>query len=258
MGIFKAEDLVPVPRAMVKSHVEQQKYLGDEKFPAPNERWTDDDWKAHYGRLGVPEAPDGYEIERPTDLPENIQIDDDAEKELIGLMHKHHLDPRQAKGLYNDYLSLIAEQSQAQLAATREDLETRNKAFETSLGGPKGLEQVQTRAGEAVLRHGGPETAQAIADLVLPDGSFVKDHPAFVSLMANVHKNTGEHVSAAAPGRAGDFGMAPQEAAAESSKILDRMAAMAIAGENHTQEYLDLQARLDQVGRVAGEALRRE
>lgn len=48
--------------SLVKSYISQQPLIGSDKIPAPKDTWTDEDWSAHYNRLGRPETPDKYTV----------------------------------------------------------------------------------------------------------------------------------------------------------------------------------------------------
>lgn len=67
------------------------------------EKATDEERKAYYKSLGIPENPDGYEIKRPEKLPEGMHYSESLEAGFKETAHKLGLTPSQVKGLFEFY-----------------------------------------------------------------------------------------------------------------------------------------------------------
>lgn len=68
------------------------------------------DWLRENGELfGVPEAADGYKIERPDSWPEDAAWDDKAEAAFRGKAHELGLSDSQAQGMVELYAQTVAE-----------------------------------------------------------------------------------------------------------------------------------------------------
>lgn len=95
-------DVKDIP-SLAKNYVEAQKYIGG-SIRIPTDTSKPQEWDAVYSKLGRPEKPEGYKIERPkTDL----QWDEGAEKEARALFHKIGLNSNQAQALINHHSEMI-------------------------------------------------------------------------------------------------------------------------------------------------------
>ena len=95
------------PQDMVKSYLELQSLLGHDKVPLPKDE-NDKVAIAHLNKaLGVPEAPEGYELQAPAPMKgfEQVQFGMD---EFKAMAHKRNLTPQQAAGVLEDYTSILA------------------------------------------------------------------------------------------------------------------------------------------------------
>ncbi len=73
------------------------------RVKVPGENATPEDHVAFRKALGIPEAPDGYKIERPKDMPKDMVYDEMLEKAFRETSHKLGLSPAQVAGLYEMY-----------------------------------------------------------------------------------------------------------------------------------------------------------
>lgn len=69
----------------------------------PGEDASDDEWATFYQKLGRPESPDGYEFQRPDDLPEDMPYDEEREKDFRKLLYEIGATKSQADRLYKAY-----------------------------------------------------------------------------------------------------------------------------------------------------------
>lgn len=85
----------------VKSHLELQKMMGNEKVPIP--KGKDDPARAIFNKaMGIPEKPEGYALPEIT-VPDNLKglVFDKAK--FAEAVHKFDLTPAAAKGLWEAY-----------------------------------------------------------------------------------------------------------------------------------------------------------
>lgn len=89
----------------VRSHLELQKLLGNEKIPVPkgpDDKIAMDLFKKAFR---VPEKPEGYGL--PDVEMENVKFDKNG---FANGVHKHNLTPEQAKGMWQDYTDMVKKQ----------------------------------------------------------------------------------------------------------------------------------------------------
>ena len=82
--------------SLVKGYVSAQKLIGS-KISIPEEK-DENGWNELYGKLGRPEAPEKYQVERPK-LAQGMQYDEVLEKEFVKAAHKIGLSNKQANAL---------------------------------------------------------------------------------------------------------------------------------------------------------------
>lgn len=85
---------------VLKSYVNQQKLIGGEKLPKPNEKWGQEDWTNLMNQLGRPTEATGYNLNKPENAPETY--DYDANKKWYGdIFHKANLTDGQSQVVWN-------------------------------------------------------------------------------------------------------------------------------------------------------------
>jgi hypothetical protein len=87
--------------------------LSSKAVTVPGEEATEEDWAAYHAKMGVPESPDGYQLEPTETVPEQYV------KDFAARAQKANLTPQQARDLY-----------QANIEAHRAVLEEQNQAVE--------------------------------------------------------------------------------------------------------------------------------
>lgn len=137
------------PSELAERYIEQQK----NGITVPGEDATDEDRAAYYQKMGVPESPEGYQLE-PNDIVPEKYVNDFAQR-----AHEAHLTPEQAKTLYEQNVE-----------AHRSALEEHNKAADAA---EKGLREEWSddyeanaeAAVEAARKLGGDKLAKTLAEL---------------------------------------------------------------------------------------------
>lgn len=92
----KSLETIKDQTSLVKGYVSAQKLIGS-KISIPGEK-DEAGWNELYGKLGRPEAPEKYQVERPK-LAEGMQYDEALEKEFVKAAHKIGLSNKQANAL---------------------------------------------------------------------------------------------------------------------------------------------------------------
>lgn len=130
---IKAEGCLETVRdfeGLVKSFVHAQKAVGRDKIPLPGPHATEDDWKAVYNKLGLPESVEEYEL----NTPEGVEIDDDFIKGFKEQAHKNGVLPKQAEGLMNWYLEHTKGLMEGQQQETAQQKADNLKKLQTEWG----------------------------------------------------------------------------------------------------------------------------
>ena len=97
------EELVPMPAAIAKSYVALEGKIGADPLVMPEEGAPQDQWDTFYNKIGRPDAPTGYELPLPEEIPPEA-IDPAIETSFRETAHTLGLTAAQAKGL-NDWVN---------------------------------------------------------------------------------------------------------------------------------------------------------
>lgn len=97
-----------------KNYVEAQKFISSaDKVPAPKADWTHKqwaDWNKEYGsKFGYPDDPNGYDISKPEDFPEDLRYNADAEEFFKKQAHTNGLTKAQANKLWGALIKNTAD-----------------------------------------------------------------------------------------------------------------------------------------------------
>ena len=84
---------------LAKSYVETERYF-EGAVRIPDEKASTEEWERYYTKLGRPEQPDGYELEK-AELPEGMSYDDNFEKAFLNKAHNAGLNNKQVSELYD-------------------------------------------------------------------------------------------------------------------------------------------------------------
>ena len=107
---------------LAKNYIHAQKLVGSDKIPLPGKHATEDDWKAVYKKLGMPDNVDGYTM----DMPKDIQFKDEFVKGLKETALKNGILPKQMAPLLDWFAKTttadVAKQNEATKAARTQAL----------------------------------------------------------------------------------------------------------------------------------------
>ncbi len=145
---------------LAKSFVNVQGMLGRDNIPIPQ---TEADWDNAYSKLGRPEAADQYE------LPPVNEDFDTSVKEVAtsksdwwkGVAHKHGLNPKQAAGIYSDFIADQNTDVQNINAANQTNLQAAEQAMKDKYG--SAYNQVYSMTDRFIQERGGDKLFDALS-----------------------------------------------------------------------------------------------
>jgi hypothetical protein len=140
--------------------------------------------KAFWARLGVPDAPDKYELPRLEGDYAELHSDE-REAWFRGLAHQHNIPAETAKALLQGHNELVVKEFQAVREAEAAAIKESESKLQTDWG--KDYESNLTMAQTAmkVLSEGNEEITAAL-NVITPSGARLGDHPALIKLFYNV------------------------------------------------------------------------
>jgi len=170
------------PNEFAKSHIHAQRFIGADKVPLPGPNATDDEWRLVYQRLGAPEDPTNYEIDK-TELFDDASFDTFRNKAY-------------EMGLTNKQAQAVASLYEEQVNTGLQALEQRSE--EARFQGEQELRQEFGQHFDARLKmaRSAAETVmpnpQVFNEVRLEDGRLMGDHPEIVKAFAKVAEMLGE------------------------------------------------------------------
>lgn len=168
--------------AFVDGFRNAQKLIGAEKIPLPKADAPPEVWGQVWSKLGRPETPDGYQLQRPEGV--TVPTAEPLEKGYKEMAHQLGLNARQAQELYGWYLQ-TAQQSTSQF---EESLQAERGEAEGKLRQEWGraYDQNLAQAQGAMRRLFDP------ADIESLEARGLGNDPAFIRMLAKVGKAMGE------------------------------------------------------------------
>jgi len=165
-----------------KTHLNAQKLIGADKIAIPGKAATDEEWQSVYQRLGAPEDPQQYSLERADVFDENTFETFRNTAYEIGLSNK------QAEKISN-YFETQVREGQEVLA---------QRAEEARFNGEQELRQEFGQNFEKKLAQAQSAARTVIGDtevfdeIQLADGRKLGDHPAIIRTFSRMAEMLGE------------------------------------------------------------------
>ena len=207
LQVFKGKGATDI----LKSYVNSQRMVGGDKLVIPTgKNDTPEAWAAFNSKLGVPNDPDGYTLQRP-DLPEGMTFDESWDKSIKAWLHGAGVPPKQAQQLYSTMLTGMATDWKAKVdAAVAENtaaeeklradwgpkydanLDLAKKVLNTYGGKAEEVQEFITKFGSS------PVVARVLANIgnLIGEGNFIKgEAPAFLSTPAEAQKKANDILS---------------------------------------------------------------
>lgn len=173
-----------------KGHLELASKVGMQSLPVPQDGWTDAQWGDFFNKLGRPEKPDDYKLERPQ-LPEGQKWDDDLEKWFKEKAHSAGLSQKMADKLFREYTQFSTERLSKLESAEKQQKETEESRIQ------QGISALQKEWGDqwtakvdganlAVKHLGGDELAKFLNE------SGVGNEPVMIKFFAKLGETLSE------------------------------------------------------------------
>ena len=128
----------------------------------PREGASDQEQAEFFSKLGRPESPDKYQLERPK-LPEGMQYNEDKEKKYRSAAHGAGITDKQLKTLYGLFINDQISDYQAMMKQRDDDVKSAETALKTEWGDKYG-ENVEL-AFRAVIALGGQKLNDELSRL---------------------------------------------------------------------------------------------
>ncbi len=192
---------------LAKSYTHAQRMVGADKIPIPGKLATEEDWKAVYKKLGVPDSADKYDIK----VPEKTPVDENFIKSFKEQALKTGMLPHQAQ----KFVEWIAEGASARSAemnaARKTQTESGIAALKTEWG--QGYDKKVQAAQVAVSEFGGDELTAYL------EKTGLGNDPMMIKLLAKVGESLKED-KIAGNGSTRLMGKTPDEIQGEINTIM--------------------------------------
>ena len=204
-------DFADVP-ALAESYVATKEMVGKKGIILPKEGDAADQARFR-SEIGVPETAAEYSAFTP---PEGLPWSAEGQTAMLGRMHKLGIPDGQAQDILTEYAEMQAEQIQQMQATAGTGHEQGVAALKEEWGAD--YDSKTALAGRAFKAAAG-ERFDELSHIVLPDGTHLGDHPAFVSTFAAVGAQYQEHGLAGEKVGGGGFMKTPEQAKAEINEL---------------------------------------
>jgi hypothetical protein len=160
----------------------------------PGKDATKEQWSAYRKSMGIPDAPEGYTLTRPQDLPNGLPYSEPLEKWFRQQLHKAGVSNEAAQSMFNEWNQLqsrtfVANQAAWQKADEESRTAAAKAAIETLTAEYKdALPQMMQLRDAAIARFGGQELVDAFRQARLPSGLTLDNDPRVSKMLIEVGK----------------------------------------------------------------------
>lgn len=198
---------VPDAATLAKNYVNAQRLIGADKVPVPGKSATDDEWREVWRKLGAPEDPQQYELER------NELFDDTSFDAFRNKAYEVGLNNRQAQAIADLYKEQISNAQAVADQRTEEIRFTGEQELRQEFG--QYFEERMTMAQDAARTiFGDPALFDEIR---LADGRFLGDDPRIIRGLVKMREMLGED---AIVGESSELVMSASDARHEYDKVV--------------------------------------
>jgi hypothetical protein len=166
-----------------KSYRELEGKIG-KSVTVPDDKATPEEVAAFRKRIGVPEKPDDYKVEK-VELPKGIGYDDARIKEIVSVAHAEGVTPKQFNAVFKAYMSGYAKdmaEATKLVKITQADAERMLK--DELKGDYQKTIELKDRAFKEI---GGPKLAALMV------GTGLGNHPEIIKMFAKIGEKFAEH-----------------------------------------------------------------
>lgn len=165
-----------------KTHLNAQKLIGADKIAIPGKAATDEEWQSVYQRLGAPEDPQQYSLERADVFDENTFETFRNTAYEIGLSNK------QAEKISNYFENQVREGQEVLAQRAEEARFSGEQELRQEFG--QNFEKKLTQAQSAARTVIGD--TEVFDEIQLADGRKLGDHPAIIRTFSRMAEMLGE------------------------------------------------------------------
>jgi len=169
-------------RGLMEDFIGAQSLVGMEKITRPNEKFTEKDWDKFYSELGRPETPDGYDLGDFEPRPES-NWDPNLQKAMMQRLHSAGLTNAQMNKTMRDFEEVQYENNERARAYVQSMHDAAERSLRESWGAGY---DAMVNGGIRAFKEAFGEDAEAVSQIVLPDGHTIADHPLFVKAFAEL------------------------------------------------------------------------
>lgn len=156
------------------------KLLGAEKVPIPKDENDTEAWDRYYKAGGRPDDADAYQFERPTEMPEGMEWDADAETHFRSLALANGLNQKQFEAIAKVEMERRIEAHKAWLDAQRQYTAARQERITRELG--DSLPTYKTNAQAVIKQYGDPDLIAWLEE------TKAGDDPRFIKAFGRIGK----------------------------------------------------------------------
>ena len=170
--------------ALGKSFINAQRLVGSNKVALPGDNASDAEMGDFYTSIGRPATGADYKL---PDIPKDMATNDDAVKWGRDTFHKHGLTPKQAAGIFGDYIAFSQGQIKALDDVLTKDRTQSETALKAELGGA--YDEHVELSGRGTVWAGGDALVELLNDTGLGN------HPVVIKAFSKIGKEVGEDAS---------------------------------------------------------------
>tara|TARA_R110000782_G_scaffold256878_1_gene346099 strand:- start:365 stop:1264 length:900 start_codon:yes stop_codon:yes gene_type:complete len=206
---------------IAKALIHATSAIGADKMLVPNDKFTDEQWKETFQKLGLPDTVDKYDFQ-PT-LPEGFKVNEEL---MTGYKQKAHelgILPHQAKGIMEYYNEFNGKDVASQSEAYANTLAEQTASLKTEWGEAY---DKNINIAEQALKHFYPDEAQRKAIVETGFLDTIEGTKFFNMLGTSLGEDTIDFKGA------GTFGASPEELGNQISAVHGELTKM---GQRHPQ-----------------------
>lgn len=207
--------------ALAKAHLNAVKLLGVDKVPIPKDENDTEGWDRFHKAGGRPDSHEGYQYERPTEMPDGMEWDTDTETHFRSLAYANGMSQKQFENVMKLEVERRIEGHKAMQDAQRQYAQERQERITRELGDQ--LPGYKANAQAVIKQYGDPDL---IAWL---DETKAGDDPRFIKAFGRIGKELIGETRSKTPERSPEIEGADLDAkisnfrAKHSKALYDRM-----------------------------------
>lgn len=178
---------------LARSYRELERRMGERAPQRPGADATDEQRSAWRQYLGVPETPDGYQLQRPQALPEGAEFQPARQQSFLAVAHQLDLAPHQVQALLDWEAQYYASQQAEDAQHTQEAAQAGEQAGRAKWGSQWDIKLAMAQ--EYLRRQGSDDLRHDLETLTVTGGDgkpvMAGNHVGIIEMMAQLAELTG-------------------------------------------------------------------